>query len=300
MIYCSLLFYNDFFLSVGKGSVYGTFSPPPRHISDGDIEKERTLKSGAASGEEGSPKKREIYHPPRNITTNPVKKGGYGYYHTTIGGFEYPHMPEDPLASYPYSSNSSSSSSSSPSNASTRTRTMGGSKSRSTTNSPLHARPFVSTSYGNRLFTGNAIYRDDNIPITKNASVTQRSLSAPNRRKPNGNTSNNNNNSTLAVPFKGMSHALDTFNKFPEWMPCPDNDDDLELSGSKGKGEINNSGNADESERDRRGKRRRNAITHSPTWRPSGTNDFSSPTASVCNFYFFLFYFILFHCISSF
>ena len=161
------------FFSVGLGSIYGTFTPPLPHQSDAQPVKART--------------KDDIKHEPRNFLVSPAKKGGYGYYHTTIGGKEYPYSVEDP--------------------AKVQARERAFKKPRAQTAGP--SRPaFVSTSHGNRLFTGNAIYTED-------PTIIRRSLSAPRRRAMSATMGDPK--MEARPPFRAMSATRGTLNPFPEY-----------------------------------------------------------------------------------
>ena len=112
-----------FCYSEGKGSIYGAFNKPPEHKPDAPKEVKRD---------------KDAKLPPRNIMTNPGKKGGYGYYHTTIGGKEYPYK-EDPYG--------------------------GVKKKKEEKKDKGNSKPFVSTSHGDRLFDPKSVFSMDGVKV---------------------------------------------------------------------------------------------------------------------------------------
>lgn len=181
---------------MGKGSLYGTIDKPYPHMAEGT----KNVKKG------------ETKPTPRNFLVNPGKKGGYGYYHTTIGGKEYEWQNE------PYGG--------------VKKKRVGDIEHKPIT------RPFISTSHGDRLFDHkNTVYSMDGVKLrARSAPKSARAKTAP-------------------VPFKAMSPMGTTINKFPEYMIKPDPNKD---------------------------KNPRDLVKHEKIWKPSGTNDLSIPSNSVC------------------
>ena len=176
--------------SEGKGSIYGALNPPPKYMGEKEP-KERT--------------KVDKKPTPRNIMTNPGKQGGYGYYHTTIGGKEYPYQSE------PY----------------------GGVKKKGDSKPKTPSKPFISTYHGDRLFDAKGPYTMEGIKLAKKPKPAPKAKAA--------------------TPFKAMSVARPTFNKFPEYKSP---------------------------EKHREGPPPRKQSEK--VWKPSGTSDFPTPSRSVC------------------
>lgn len=211
--------------SVGKGSLYGTFNPPPEHMAEQEQKKVRP----AGPVELGK----------RNFLTNPMKKGGYGYYHTTIGGFEYPHSvePAGGAKTRSYTASGAERGGAGGSGA--------GGRMSQTTTGISHPRPFCSTSHGNRLFTGNAIYAPQPPLSSSSASDTSRSRTLRSRGA--------SGTQEVRAPFRSMCAPGYTIGKFPEYKVVPDP----------------------------RAANPREGIKHENIWKPSGTDTFTPPTKSI-------------------
>ncbi|KAH7824414.1 putative protein of unknown function (DUF4586) [Monocercomonoides exilis] len=147
----------------GKGSIYGTINPPPSYEPSGSSE----VKKGA------------VKEQPRNFLTSPPKRGGFGFYHTTIGGSEFEYLSE------PYGG--------------VRKKYVGLHETQ-----PISNQRFVSMCKGGGLFD-TKIYSEEN-----RAQTAPRYGMRARGQKPPG--------FVQSQPFRGMSSRGSSIWRFPEYI----------------------------------------------------------------------------------